>query len=163
LAAPLLLDGREYRSATVSSDFSEPQPTSADGFWLVPLKTPVMTTGMSARSLAILRESFLHFGLTPMQGGGVAGNIPEAERNISLQAGGALSVALITGDFDMSGIGTVTHIEGKRVYGWGHPFMGVGSCDLPLMTGYVHAIFPRLTVSFKMGSPLRTVGVINAD
>ncbi len=31
------------------------------------------------------------------------------------------------------------------------------------MTGYIHAIYPRQTVSFKMGSPLRTVGVINAD
>ena len=33
---------------------------------------------------------------------------------------------MITGDFDMSGIGTVTHIEGNRVYGWGHPFFGFG-------------------------------------
>ena len=99
----------------------------------------------------------------PMQGGAAAGNIPAAERDIPLQAGGALAVALITGDFDMSGIGTVTHIDGKRVYGWGHPFMGVGGCDLPLMTGYTHTIFPRLSLSFKMGSPLRTVGVINAD
>src|SRR5260370_2150757 len=70
---------------------------------------------------------------------------------------------MITGDFDMSGIGTVTHIEGKRVYGFGHPFMGLGGCDLPLMTGYTHAIFPRLSISFKMGSPMRTVGVINAN
>ena len=42
-------------------------------------------------------------------------------------------------------------------------FFGVGGCDFPLMTGYVHVINPRLMVSFKMGSPLRTVGVINAD
>jgi hypothetical protein len=31
------------------------------------------------------------------------------------------------------------------------------------MTGYIHTIYPRQSVSFKMGSPLRTVGVINAD
>ena len=63
----------------------------------------------------------------------------------------------------MSAIGTVTHIEGKRVYGWGHPFFGVGTCEFPLMTGYVHAIYPRQSISFKMGSPLRAVGTINAD
>jgi len=57
----------------------------------------------------------------------------------------------------------VTHVEGKRVYGWGHPFFGLGSCEFPLMTGYVHAIYPRVSLSFKMGSPIRTVGVINAD
>jgi hypothetical protein len=57
----------------------------------------------------------------------------------------------------------VTHIEGERVYGWGHPFMSLGTCEFPLMTGYIHTVYPRQTVSFKMGSPLRTVGVINAD
>jgi hypothetical protein len=31
------------------------------------------------------------------------------------------------------------------------------------MTGYIHTIYPRQTVSFKMGSPLKTVGIINAD
>src|SRR5207248_5439832 len=70
---------------------------------------------------------------------------------------------LVQGDFDLSGIGTVTHIEGSRVYGWGHPFYGLGACELPLMTGYIHTIYPRQSVSFKMGSPLKTVGVINAD
>jgi hypothetical protein len=70
---------------------------------------------------------------------------------------------MITGDFDLSGIGTVTHIEGNRVYGWGHPFFGMGACEFPLMTGYIHTVYPRQTVSMKMGSPLRTVGVINAD
>ena len=103
-------------------------------------------------------------GLVPMQGGGVGRQAsPTRRRTSTLEPGGPLSVALITGDFDLSGIGTVTHIEGDRVYGWGHPFMGLGACEFPLMTGYIHTIYPRQTVSFKMGSPLRTVGVINAD
>jgi hypothetical protein len=41
--------------------------------------------------------------------------------------------------------------------------MGLGTCEFPLMTGYIHTIYPRQSVSFKLGSPLRTVGVINAD
>ena len=163
LGKPILLDGRAYKDVTISADHHEPTPTVADGIWMIPLKTPVMTTGMSPRSLAVLRDHFGQLGLVPMQGGGVSSNIPAEERNSPLQPGGGLCVAMITGDFDMSGIGTVTHIEGKRVYGFGHPFMGVGSCDLPLMTGYTHTIFPRLSLSFKMGSPMRTVGVINAD
>ena len=32
-----------------------------------------------------------------------------------------------------------------------------------MMTGYTHAIFPRVSISFKMGSPMHTVGIINAD
>ena len=103
------------------------------------------------------------FGLVPMQGGAASAKVADEEKDAPLEPGGPLAVAMITGDFDLSGIGTVTHIEGNRVYGWGHPFMGLGACEFPLMTGYIHTIYPRQTVSFKMGSPLKTVGVVNAD
>ncbi len=70
---------------------------------------------------------------------------------------------MVTGDFDLSGIGTVTHIEGDRVYGFGHPMFGLGSCQFPMMTGYIHTVYPRASVSMKMGSPLKTVGVLDTD
>ena len=74
-----------------------------------------------------------------------------------------LSIAMITGDFDLSGIGTVTHVEGDRVYGFGHPMFSLGTCDFPLMTGYIHTVYPRASVSMKMGSPLKVVGVVDTD
>src|SRR5262249_2165165 len=120
-------------------------------------------SGFTPHSLSLLRDRFRTSGMVPMQGGAVTAKVATEARDLKLEPGGALSVALVTGDFDLSGIGTVTHIEGKRVYGWGHPFFGLGTCEFPLMTGYVHTIYPRQSISFKMGSPLRTVGVINAD
>jgi hypothetical protein len=163
LAAPIRAGGREFDTVTVSHDFEDPQATAADGLWLVPLRTPLAATGFSPRSLGLLRDQLRSTGMVPVQGGAVTGKVAEETRNLRLEPGGALSVALVTGDFDLSGIGTVTHIEGKRVYGWGHPFFGLGACEFPLMTGYVHAIYPRQSISFKMGSPVKTVGVINAD
>src|SRR5262249_24598333 len=97
------------------------------------------------------------------QGGAVSGKVADKEKDIALEPGGPLVVTMIRGDFDMSGIGTVTHIEGNRVYGWGHPFFGLGGCQFPLMTGYIHTVCPRQSISVKMGWPLKTVGVINAD
>jgi len=47
------------------------------------------------------------------------------------------------GDFDLSGIGTVTHVEGNRVYGFGHPMFSLGACEFPMMTGYIHTVYPR--------------------
>jgi hypothetical protein len=111
----------------------------------------------------VLRESFAGTGLVPVQGGSAGAKAIEDAGDARIEPGGPLAVALITGDFDLSGIGTVTHVEGDRVYGWGHPFMTLGECQLPLMTGYVHTVYPRQTVSFKMGSPLRAVGTIGAD
>src|SRR5262245_43102704 len=163
LAAPVRIGDRHYDVVTVSPSYDDPTPATADGLWMVPLRTPVGVSGFTPNSLAGLREQFRDFGLVPMQAGAVSANVADAERNTPLVPGGALMVAMVTGDFDMSSIGTVTHIEGKRVYGFGHPFFGMGACDMPAMTGYVHLINPRLTMSFKMGSPLRTVGTITAD
>ncbi|MCI0378898.1 MAG: hypothetical protein L0215_14925 [Gemmataceae bacterium] len=163
LAQPLRVGGKTFDTVTVQHDYADPQPTAADGLWLTPLRTPLAVTGFSPNSMALLRDSLSDFGMTPMQGGGVPAKISDEERNTPIAPGGALMVSMVTGDFDMSGIGTVTHVEGKRVYGWGHPFFNIGACEFPLMTGYVHLIMPRLTMSVKMGSTIKTVGVINAD
>ena len=165
LAQPIVLGGQEYREVTVSDGFDDDaKPQAGGGIWMVPLRTPIATSGMSARALTSMKTELGQLGMVPMQGGAVApGNLTDAERNVNLEPGGALVAAMITGDFDMSGIGTVTHIEGKRVYGWGHPFFGLGGCEFPLMTGYTHLILSRSSISFKMGSPIKTVGVINAD
>jgi hypothetical protein len=163
LAEPLRLDGRSFDAVTVSQGHDAPAPRDEDGLFLVPLKTPLAASGFSPNSLSLLRDRLRGTGLVPMQGGATTARIADEEKDAVLEPGGPLSVALITGDFDLSGIGTVTHIEGNRVYGWGHPFMTLGRCEYPAMTGYIHTIYPRQSVSFKMGSPLKTVGVINAD
>ena len=163
LHTPVRVDGLTFDAVTVAGDCASPGAGAGDGLWMVPLRTPLTATGFTEHSLALLRDRFRGTGLLPVQGGGALARIADEEKNAALVPGAPLAVALIQGDFDLSGIGTVTHVEGNRVYGWGHPFMGLGGCDFPLMTGYIHTIYPRQSVSFKMGSPLKTVGLINAD
>jgi SpoIVB peptidase S55 len=163
LRAPLTIGGKDFDSVTVSGSFEKPDSAPADSLWMTPLQTPVSGTGFTQHSLKLLRERAGAGGLLPVQGGGATAKIAAEEQDTPLLPGGPLAVAMITGDFDLSGIGTVTQIEGERVYGWGHPFFGCGACEFPLMTGYIHTVYPRQSVSFKMGSPLKTVGIITAD
>jgi hypothetical protein len=163
LLTPLKIGDQQFKTVTVAQDFDDPQPVASDGLWLTPLRTPLAATGFTPHSLKLLGQSCRSFGMVPMQGGGVTAKIAEEEKDKPLEPGSPLVVALIRGDFDLSGIGTVTHVEGKRVYGFGHPMLGMGSCEFPLMTGYIHAICARQSISFKIGSPLQTVGIINAD
>jgi hypothetical protein len=164
LSAPVKVGGLEYDAVSVAQGFDVPPSTREDEFVLRPLRTPLSATGFSANALRVFNERMgQRMGLVPMQGGGVSGKVASDEKDIPLEAGGSLVLSMVTGDFDLSGIGTCTHIEGQRVYGWGHPFMSLGGCEFPLMTGFVHTVYPRQTVSFKMGSPLKQVGVINAD
>jgi hypothetical protein len=161
LRTPLKIGSQSFESVTVAA--GDAPEKSDDSLWMVPLRTPVAASGFTEHSLSLLRDRLKGTGLVPVQGGTATAKLAEDAKDVPLQPGGPLAVSLIQGDFDLSGIGTVTHIEGNRVYGWGHPFMSMGDCELPLQTGFIHTVFPRLTVSFKMGSPVKTVGVINAD
>src|SRR5262249_31935489 len=58
LRTPVEVDGARYDSVTVSPDWSAPEPTATDGLWMVPLRTPIATTGFTAHSLSLMREKF---------------------------------------------------------------------------------------------------------
>jgi hypothetical protein len=156
------VQGKAFDTVTVAQGFDDPA-SDRDGLFLLPLRTPLAATGFTRHSLELFAKRAGKFGLVPMTGGAATAKVADEEKRAVLEPGAPLAVALITGDFDMSGIGTVTHVEGGRVYGWGHPFMSLGACEVPMFTGYIHAVYPRQTVSFKMGSPLREVGVMSAD
>ncbi|MGO9598466.1 MAG: SpoIVB peptidase S55 domain-containing protein [Isosphaeraceae bacterium] len=130
---------------------------------MIPIVTPLAASGFSPRALAVLESQVRPLGMAPMAGGAAAEHIRREQAESRLGPGAPLSVAMVMGDFDLSGIGTVTHVEGNRVYGFGHPMFSLGSCELPMMTGYIHTVYPRASVSMKMGSPLRVVGVLDTD
>jgi hypothetical protein len=163
LSETITVAGKEYDSVAVAQGFDQPAEPAGEALWMMPLRTPLAASGFTRHSLNLLAQRTSKFGLVPMMGGAATARVAEEEKDVALEPGGPLSVSLITGDFDLSGIGTTTHIEGNRVYGWGHPFMSLGGCQMPMMTGYIHTIYPRQTVSFKMGSPLKEVGVLHAD
>lgn len=145
------------------SEFT-PQPTSGAGLGgMKPIATPVSATGFGPSALAVLEQHLGPLGMAPIAGGGAYEEILQREGDKPLMPGSPMSVAMVLGDFDISGIGTVTHVEGDRVYGFGHPMLSLGSCQLPLMSGYIHTVYPRASVSMKMGSPLKVVGVLDTD
>ena len=130
---------------------------------MTPIVTPLAASGFGPRALSLLGERLRPLGMAPMSGGAAPERVVREEGDRPLVPGSPLSIAMVTGDFDLSGIGTVTHVEGDRVYGFGHPMFSLGACEFPMMTGYIHTVYPRASVSMKMGSPLKVVGVIDTD
>ncbi len=167
-------DGAVHAAANISplidglanDDFDAGQPTVVSGGALAgmkPIATPLAASGFGPRALAVMGERFRPLGMAPMAGGSAPERIVHEEGDKPLEPGSPLSIAMVTGDFDLSGIGTVTHVEGNRVYGFGHPMLSLGACEFPMMTGYIHTVYPRASVSMKMGSPLKVVGVVDTD
>jgi hypothetical protein len=72
-------------------------------------------------------------------------------------------VSLIEGDLDLSVTGTITHIEGDRVYAFGHPFYNLGPTQFPMKKAYVYSVFPSLFQSWKIATAGEPVGTIEQD
>lgn len=154
---------RDFRSLLITQPGHAPLAGSRGMLGLSRIKMPLVASGFSPRSMSTLSLLTESLDMIPVLGGRATGDAVEAAAEAPLEPGSPLSVALVTGDFNLSGIGTVTHVEGDRVYGYGHPMFSLGKCELPLMSGYIHVVYPSQSLSFKMGSPLRTVGVIDTD
>ncbi len=84
-------------------------------------------------------------------------------KKINLEPGACLAVPLATGDIRMDIIGTVTAVEGSRIFGFGHNLLGYGPIDLPMATGQVHTVVSLLTRSFKFATSLDVVGALTID
>ena len=85
-----------------------PMPASGSLAGMIPIGTPLAASGFSPRALAFLSDQFRPIGLSPMAGGAATPNIIAEEGDKPLKPGSPLSIAMVIGDFDLSGIGTVT-------------------------------------------------------
>src|SRR5205814_3139759 len=80
-----------------------------------------------------------------------------------LVPGAAVAVNLVSGDLDLSAVGTVTYREGDQVLCFGHPLFSVGAVALPMSTAYVHTILSSQMSSSKMASTGDEVGSLTED
>jgi len=130
---------------------------------LVPLTTPLMVSGLRPRTVERLARTLAPAGIVPVQAGTALGVQQQSAREAKLEPGSALSVALVTGDADISAVGTVSDIVGKRVIAFGHSMYAEGELSLPMGPAYVHTVVAGLFSSFKIGSTLRIAGTLDRD
>ncbi|TDI07331.1 MAG: hypothetical protein E2P08_05985 [Acidobacteria bacterium] len=142
--------------------FVEPSLTRGQDLGrLQPIATPLNLSGFSPRSIQQFSSQLELLGLVPVRGMGTARM--EAYEDVPLQAGSTITVQLVRGDIEVSASGTATHIEGDRIYGFGHPFLSIGTTDLPLNKGAVLTIIPNLRTSEKVSVTLEPIGSIKQD
>ena len=81
----------------------------------------------------------------------------------ALAPGDAVGVSLIRGDLTFGATGTVTHVDGTKVYAFGHPFFNLGPTEFPMTRAWVQTLLPSLNVSQKMAAIGNVVGVVRQD
>jgi hypothetical protein len=132
---------------------------------MTPIATPVVFGGISQETLARSSTELGANGLLPVAGvGGSASMSPLAPVNEkTLLPGTSISVQLVRGDYSLAASGTVTFRDGDRIYAFGHPFLSLGSSDMPMTEASVVTVIPNVNNSFKLAIPGAMVGSISQD
>ena len=161
----------KIKNHITSEDFRElskayypSQTSSVDGRLVKPLSLPLIFSGFSPRVFDKAKPFFSRLGFSPIQSGSSGQIQPKiSPSEMTLQAGEQVAVQLIKGGMDMSVVGTVTHVEGNKVFAFGHPFYNLGAVDFAMTKARLMAVVPSLESSFVLSASDRTVGRIVQD
>jgi len=81
--------------------------------------------------------------------------------------GSSLSVGYSSGDLSVGAVGTVSYVDGDRVWGFGHPFENSGLRSLMLQDAYVYSVISNPNVgdeaTYKLAAVGHTLGTISND
>jgi SpoIVB peptidase S55 len=141
----------------------------------VPLAAPLTLQGLSGRAGTKLLEDFRAKGVSltalPVQAStgqastsqAVKGNAP-LDRPYKLEPGAPISVQLVSGDFMVGAVGTVTLIDGKNILAFGHPFLNDARARYAAAPAYVNAIVAASDIPFKLAESInKPFGAITTD
>jgi len=133
---------------------------------MTPIETPLVFSGFHTNSLQEFGPLFQQLGITAVQGG-ASGAIyttkPAADWKDSLKPGEAVAGVLVSGDKSITGLGTVTYNDGKRVLAFGHPFFNLGPVDMPMSKGEVIMVLSSAFQPNKFANATEIVGALHQD
>jgi hypothetical protein len=139
---------------------------------MVPIESPLVFSGFNASTLEEFGPIFQQLGISAVQGGAAvqgsaaAGTLtskPVAGWQHSLNPGETVAGVLVDGDMSVSGLGTVTYNDGKRVLAFGHPFFNLGPVDMPMTKGEVLMTLASAFQPNKMANATEVVGALHQD
>ncbi|HEX6126242.1 MAG TPA: hypothetical protein VFZ23_12785 [Pyrinomonadaceae bacterium] len=138
---------------------------SVAGQTFQPIATPVTFTGFSQETLNVFAPQLLQAGLLPVSavGGSAAISPMKKADETTLVGGDSVSMQLTRGDYSLAAAGTVTWRDGEKIYAFGHPFLNLGTSDLPMAESHVVTVIPSVNNSFKLAVPDSMVGSMTQD
>lgn len=128
------------------------------------IATPFYLSGFTRGTFDQFAPMLRAAGLEPVQGVSGGGRLTAPTANTpKLEPGSMISVQLVSGDMSVGADGTVTHIDGKRIYAFGHRFLSVGDTELPFARSEVITLLASQNSSFKISTPKEWLGTVTQD
>jgi hypothetical protein len=126
---------------------------------LVPIETPLITTGLYPETLAKFGKIFSSWGMTAMAGGTAAPSPDDKD----LKPGDMVGFDLVRGDLSISSGCTVTMVQDNRILACGHPLFGFGKVEMPLSRAHVMMTLASAAASTKIITTGATIGTLTQD
>jgi len=154
---------RPFATGSPATLGSMAQPDAGLARALHPIALPLAISGFEGGITESVMALFRQAGFLAVPGGSRAWPQDAAASSDPLRPGDPVGVALITGDLQFGATGTVTEVDGTRVYAFGHPLYNVGPVSYAMTRAYVHAVLPSLSSSIKLASLGEVVGTVQQD
>lgn len=143
----------------VPTDFTQLTAAGTAGQHLVPIETPLITSGIYPQVLEQFQKQFSPWGVAAMAGG----TVPASPTDANLKPGDMVGIDLIRGDFSMAAGCTVTTVVANQILACGHPLFGLGNVSLPISRGHVILTLASSMASTKIMSTGGVIGTLTQD
>jgi len=133
---------------------------------MVPIEAPLAFSGFTAGTMREFNPMFQQMGINAVQGGAAGDlhtNKPAPGWEHSLNPGESVAGVLVDGDWTVTGLGTVTYNDGKRVLAFGHSFFNLGPVSMPMSKGEVLMTLASAYQPNKMANATEIVGALHQD
>lgn len=155
------------QAATVAAEAAESAPAkaAADKKELTKQPKAVMyLSGFNAPSIDFLQKNVpIGRDVTFMPMGVRTEGEGNTLYNASLQPGSAVGVAIVYGDFAVGATGTVTAVDGKKILGFGHPFLHRGNVNYFMTDATVVGTISGQSNGMKIANIGNIIGRISQD
>jgi hypothetical protein len=160
ISAPQTNTGNAFSAARIPLPEKFVRQTSAGtGQFLVPIETPLITTGLYPETIAQFSKQLSAWGMTMMAGGTAAPSPEDAQ----LKPGDMVGVELIRGDLSIAPGCTVTTVDHGKILACGHPIFSFGNVSMPLARAHVVTTLASAMASTKIISTGGTIGTLTQD
>ncbi len=159
------VDAKTPQSVAANSTIRVPENVLS-GAMMQPIDTPLAFSGFHESTLRHFGPQMEKMGLRPVMGGAGGADYevkPSKDWRTSLAPGQPIVGVLVSGDMNVSGLGTVTYNDGKKVLGFGHPFFNMGPLDMPMAKGEILTVLSSAFQPNKVGNATEIVGALRQD
>jgi len=133
---------------------------------MTPIATPISMSGFTDEAVKEFAPIFNQLGLQASQGGAggaLKSTKPAEDWASALQPGEGIAAVLVSGDMTMTGAGTVTYNDGRRILAFGHPMFNLGPVSMPIAKEEFITTLASSYQPTKMGNATEIVGALRQD